>query len=111
MTMLGFAAVSAISKLGEMNEKKGTPKVTPPLEVLQDWSRDDEEDDVRASFASIHKKATEGWKKRWHMWQLPAALVSGVQIFIFVWLIYPMFQNLGVPKFIFGCRSNLKHIE
>lgn len=51
------------------------------------------------------RRAVEGYKERWHWWHVPAALIAGVQGFIFGFCIEPLLRAAGIPKFIFACAG------
>ncbi|KAF2198661.1 hypothetical protein GQ43DRAFT_148828 [Delitschia confertaspora ATCC 74209] len=109
--VLGIAALAFISTLGK-RRKDGTA-IPHKLADLQSWSDDESlnlkswsdyhnHDVIKVRFGAI-KARVNGWQKRWHFWHIPAILVAAVPMNIFGWGIYPLFQNLGVPKFILRC--------
>jgi hypothetical protein len=57
-------------------------------------------------FAQIALRATRDWKKRRHLWHLPAILIAAAQTVLFVYAITPLFAKEGIPKFMFSCLDN-----
>ncbi|KAK2762617.1 hypothetical protein FQN54_000790 [Arachnomyces sp. PD_36] len=104
LALFGIASLALIGRLGNI-DKDGTAARKEDLEDLQEWTRDPQDDVVKAKFWGI-KDLVGRWEKRWHCWHLPAFLVGAVQVVMFVIVIGPLFLSPGVPKFILGCTSD-----
>ena len=98
LALFGIVALSTIASLGALN-RNGSPKKEPRLEELQEWSRSGTGDEIKERFASIRVNAGK-WDRRWHLWYIPSLLVAACQATIFGIAIYPLFRDLGVPKFM-----------
>ncbi|KAF2472614.1 uncharacterized protein BDR25DRAFT_15889 [Lindgomyces ingoldianus] len=109
LAVFGIAALAMIGALGKAS-KDGSAEQEENLQDLQDWSSNKSSDDVKAHFVAIKDLAAR-WERRWHLWHAPALLVAAAQIIIFALAVYPLFQYLGVPKFIFGCDDSLGYTE
>lgn len=102
LAVFGIGTLCLIAGLGEVKNKSGRTKRRAKLSDLQNWSEHDN-DEEKAKFVSIKTLVNE-WDKRWHLWHAPALIVAVLQMLVFGLAIYPLFQYLGVPKFIFGCH-------
>ncbi|KZF23248.1 hypothetical protein L228DRAFT_281988 [Xylona heveae TC161] len=112
-----YIAQSAIEALGKLRkrEKDGShfkAKNRASLEEFQSyaprWDKkhsNQKELETGKSFASIRHQAKDKWRRRAHLWRIPAFLVAGVQIVIFLFAVGPLFMGWGTSMLIFDCKN------
>ncbi|KAF2789757.1 hypothetical protein K505DRAFT_365321 [Melanomma pulvis-pyrius CBS 109.77] len=115
LSVFGITTLAFIARLGKVKykgtEENGTAEYTDiTRDELSSWSRSDGGDEVKAHFVNI-KELTNEWNKRSHWWHVPALAISAAQIAIFTLAVYPLFQYLGVPQSVFGCRDSGKEFD
>jgi hypothetical protein len=97
----GISPLQLICDLGETAVPLGTT-----LEGLKRWTRESSTEAYMKDFAQIALRATRDWKKRRHLWHLPAIVIAAAQTVLFVYAITPLFAKEGIPKFMFSCLDN-----